>query len=66
MAYKGGTYHRYVPDEVRMEILDMGDKARDDYEAGRAPFNNKDFYDGYKKALQELYDFCIVPMSGPM
>lgn len=64
MTYKAGSAHYFVSDAWREEILDLGDKARDWYEAGYHPFDDEGFYRGYKQALKDMMEFANMPLSG--
>ena len=64
MTYKAGSSHYFVSDAWREEILELGDQARDWYESGHPPFDDKGFYQGYKTALKDMLEFAERPISG--
>ena len=64
MTYKAGSAHYFVSDVWKQEILDLGDEAREWYEARHPPFDDEGFYNGYKAALKDMLEFAERPISG--
>ena len=54
----------YVSERIRWEVLDAADAARDSYEGGKPPFDDKSFYDGYKQACHDIHERLSKPIQG--
>lgn len=54
----------HVSERILWEVLDVADAARDSYEGGRDPFDNKSFYEGYKQACADIHARLSKPLQG--